>query len=225
METGEPNSRVARAMLAVERRPTYVRSFAYGTGPGLGLLLDRWMLAWPDSLRATPAEARSPARLLARAVGFMPPRDARTLAREADRRSLSYGGAELALEETHRDSVRRARLAEYRARLMDGPVLVLRQNGLMRSFNPNELVPFDSASTVYPTGTFEADWGKLELASGGALVANDFRTLRLPAPAAVEGRVISGSGWTLTLAAGWVARKSASRVVDYEVIREVPSPK
>ena len=50
--------RVVRAMDAVERNPTLVRSFAYATGPALGLLLDRWAPGWQRRVASGTAMVR-----------------------------------------------------------------------------------------------------------------------------------------------------------------------
>ena len=99
---------------------------------------------------------------------------------------------------------------------MEGPVLVLRQQRLNRSFNPNTLIPFASEGTIYPTGTFTAPWGTLEV-SGGALVAPDFSMVRVPAPPDTAARPIRGDGWSLALAEGWTLRPGA-RPGDVEAV-------
>ncbi|HEX6536960.1 MAG TPA: hypothetical protein VF041_20410 [Gemmatimonadaceae bacterium] len=221
--TGEGPSRVARAVRAYQAYPSYVRSFEYATGPALGLLLDRFAPDWRSEVR----QSSGPAHLLATALRWRPPSPT-VLARLAERRAAFYGGAEVAREEATRDSVRRAQLADYRARLLDGPSIVLRQSTLSRSFNPSELVSFDSASTVYPTGTFTAPWGSLVVTrgggggGGGALVSNDFSWLRVQAPATppADARTIEGPGWTLTLAPGWSLRAVPSRPGTFEVVGE-----
>jgi hypothetical protein len=114
-----------------------------------------------------------------------------------------YDAISLAREEDERSARRAEALADYRARLIDGPVLRLEQKGLQRAFNPNELVAMGPEGTVYPTGSFGAEWGSLELKSGGALVASDFSLLRVPAPRSATGQVIEGQGWILTLNRGW----------------------
>lgn len=73
----------------------------------------------------------------------------------------------------------------------------------MRGFDPNTLVPFPGGATVYPTGHFTADWGTLTVESGGALVAADYREVRVEAPNESAGSTIKGPGWVLTLAEGW----------------------
>jgi hypothetical protein len=140
-------------------------------------------------------------------------------------RADQYGASEVAREELARDSVQRARLADYRARLLEGPTVLLRQSRLSRSFNPQQLVAFDSVTTVFPTGRFGADWGSLEVSSGGALVSNDMSWLRLQVPAtgvAQDGSTVRGEGWVLTLASGWVLRPLARQAGSYEVVAAQP---
>ncbi len=194
---------VVRAIRGMEERATFVRSFAYGTGPALGLLLDATMGdAWRDSVRTAAPRPSDLAALLARGAGIRVPTGA-ALARAAERRAARYEGATVAREESARAAERRRRASAYRARLVDGPVLSLRQRGLQRAFNPNELFPLGELGIVYPTGTFSAPWGTLQV-TDGALVSPDFTLLRVAAPAAVPNEgPIAGPGWTLQLADGW----------------------
>jgi hypothetical protein len=185
-----------------ERRPSFVRALGYGTGPALGLLLDRHAPGWRDQAGRRPL-----ASLLAEAVGFTG-LDA-VAAADLVARAERYGYDAVAAEESRRARESAARLADIRARLLDGPVVALRQDDLRASFNPNELVPVGEEGTYYPTGTFQAAWGSLAVTAGGALVSPDWRAVRVPAPtdgpAAVGGR-ITGEGWTLDLAEGWTVQ-------------------
>jgi hypothetical protein len=197
---------VARAIQAVEARPSFVRSFAYGTGPALGVLLDRfagpsWRRAFIDSARVHHASLSD---ALGRAMHAAPV-TARALAKTVDQRARRYGDAAIQGEETARATARTTRLAAYRARLVDGPVLELKQTRLQRSFNPNELIPLADLGTIYPTGTLSAEWGVLEV-TDGALVSPDFQMVRVAAPdgGASSGADIKGPGWTLRLATGWI---------------------
>lgn len=201
---GEGPSRVARRVREFQSNPTYVRSFAYATGPALGLLLDRFALGWREELHKTP----DPARILAQHLHFRAPRD-------AERRAKAYDVAAIDREEAARDSARRGAMTAYRARLVDGPVLTLTQSNLNRNFDPLTLIGFDIKNTIYPTGVFSADWGSLEVTSGGALVANDFRRLVVSAPSQLP--ILRGEGWVLTLNPGWsvvaAPRRSGSYVL------------
>ena len=176
------------------------------------VLLEHFARDW----RTSVVETRDPARLLAKAIDFRAPAD---LAREADRRGAQYDLAMISREEEARDSTRRTALAAYRAALVDGPTLTLTQNWLGRNFDPMLLIGFDAGNTVYPTGTFNAEWGSLEVTAGGALVANDQSTLRIRAPRAspAESQTVKGDGWVLTLKPGWSVQPFAERPGSYVV--------
>jgi hypothetical protein len=216
--TGETPHRVARKVRDFQANPTYVRSFAYATGPALGVLLDHFAPDWRTRVRAV----RDPARMLATGLGLHAPRD---VAREAERRARRYEYATVMREEAARDSTRRGAMAAYRAQLVDGPTLTFTQPWLGRNFNPQTLVGFDIRNTIYPTGTFNSVWGKLEVTNGGALLSNDQATLRVRAPAtppAADVRTLRGDGWTLELAPGWSVRPSPDRAGSYVVVKSPP---
>jgi len=213
--TGETPHRVARKVRDFQANPTYVRSFAYATGPALGVLLDRFDPGWQRRVR----EVRDLARMLATSVKLRVPRD---LAREADRRAHRYDYVTVMREEVARDSVRRGAMAAYRAQLVDGPTLTFTQPWLGRNFNPQTLVGFDIRHTLYPTGTFNSVWGKLEVTSGGALLSNDQATLLVRAPSSVpvaDARTLRGDGWTLELAPGWSIVPAPGRSGSYVVVK------
>jgi hypothetical protein len=160
--------------------------------------------------------------MLATSIGLRVPRD---LAREAERRAHRYDYATVMREETARDSARRRQLATYRARLVDGPTLTFTQPWLGRNFNPQTLVGFDIRNTLYPTGTFNSVWGKLEVTNGGALLSNDQATLRVGAPLAApaaDARTLRGDGWTLELAPGWTVKPAPGRTGSYLVVQSPP---
>ena len=193
-----------RSIDAHQNDPSYARSFAYATGPALGLLLDRLDPAWRTKVVTT----RDVAGLLiaaSGAAGALPDRAALIeLARP-------YGYALLSRFEDDRATQRAARAATYRARLVEGPVLEFQQSGLARSFNPQTLFPLDSLGTVYPTGAFSAEWGTLSVDSVGVLVSPDYRRARVAVPAVSPADVkrLSGPGWTLELKDGWMLAPSA----------------
>lgn len=176
-----------------ERRRSFVRSLGYGTGPALGLLLDRHAPGWRSRAGTRPLH-----ELLAEAVGFAPSTaNVLELARQ-------YGGGDVVAEEAARAAESAARLADIHRRLVNGPVLLLSQQDLQASFNPNELVPVADAGTYYPTGRFQAGWGRIEVHHGGALLSSDWQRLRVPlAVQPPPGRIVTADGWTLELADGW----------------------
>ena len=201
-ETGESISREARVVEAFEDSNAYARSFAYATGPALGLLLDHYQPGW----RTGMAKAESLDSMLIAALKFQPPREVERLAKE---RAGLYGYDAVASAEGEREERHRALIAELKTKFVDGPTLDFPAVSQMnRNFNPQTLVPFPPYGTFYPTGTFSADWGKLQVESGGALVAPDNRSLRLPAPSDIEARPVRGPGWMLQLTPGWAIKRA-----------------
>jgi len=147
--TGEGPARVAKYVRDYESTPTFVRAFAYGTGPAIGVLLDEFAPDWRNAVRAS----RDISGLLAQAIQFQRPRNLPAVARA---RAQEYGWEEVNRSETARDSARAPSMRAYRARLSEGPTLTLRQSkdSLSWSYDPTELSAFDLHSTVYPSGNF-----------------------------------------------------------------------
>src|SRR4029077_11834491 len=75
------------------------------------------------------------------------------LAGEPVLRAKRYGYADLLVSEKLRDEKKQATLLEFRARFIDGPVLVLPLRKFSFEMDPNATVPFESFGTVFPTLT------------------------------------------------------------------------
>jgi hypothetical protein len=168
-----------------ESTPTFVRSFAYASGPAWGTLLEMKRPRWTRSVHATDD--------LGKLVG-----DAwhvRGVSFEADDRSIHYGDATLLAAELERKARKEAMLREFQARFIDGPHLTLRLAHMSFQFDPNASQPFGSFGTVYPALTLRDDWGSLVVLHGGALIASDWMSVVVPAA--------PGDDYTLTLNDGW----------------------
>lgn len=208
--TGESVARVARGVESFEERTAYSRSFAYATGPALGLLLDRYAGAWRKTLKRDSDLSLILGNALGFHVGLNP-------VSPAEVRGAGYGFRAVAADEQAREKQVQAQMAGFRARFIDGPVLQFpRSAGLQRTFNPNNLVTLAGSGTVYPTGTFTSEWGKLQIDDVGGLLAPDNQSLRVAAPIDAKARPLVGPGWTLVLAPGWTVRPGA-RAGDFDV--------
>ena len=137
-------------------------------------------------------------------------------AENAEDAALRYGGSELWAAEEHRDVERRARVAALRRRFVDGPVLVVpRGRGAM--INTTGITPIPGEGTVIFEYRVTAEWGRLE--STGILESVDGVTLRLPVPFRTNGSSLTGDGWTIMLADGWLVRRG-HRTGDFQLVRE-----
>ena len=175
--------------------PTFVRSFAYATGPSYGLLLDRYDPGWHHKL----TDEKGLGDLLQRALQMPLPSN---LHQAATQEATQYEGPPLKAAEIERDVKRQQIIAQYRAKLIDGPVLILPFKNMHVQFDPRNLQPLGNAGTVYPTMRITDSWGVLE-ASNGALMRPDWSAVVVHAPAHTSGVNIKGDGWTLELKPGW----------------------
>jgi hypothetical protein len=178
------------------RRATFVRSFAYMSGPAYGLLLDAVRPGWQRGAKGNfdLGELARQAYLLTSSK----PTDADVMAR-----ARNYGRDEIIATEKRRDEKRQRELAEARKKFVDGPVLVVKPGEHFNyGFDPNNVVAVDENSTVYPSLNVSDDWGVLKADGGAMLVREKGMIIRLVLPAPTAGAT-KGDGWDLELKPGW----------------------
>jgi hypothetical protein len=188
-------------MKAHARDDSFVRSFAYATGPAYGLLLDLYAPDWRKRIAKQPRFDL----LLAQAARLGTP--AAGPERVAARAAV-YDGPALRAAEAERDRTRQLALARFRAKFVEGPVVAipLRQKNIQ--FNPTNLQPLDDRGTIYPTLRVTDDWGVLE-AQNGALLSPKWDGVTVAGPATASGSILKGDGWTMELKPGWTAAPGA----------------
>jgi len=200
-------ARAVEILAGAETAESFVRTFAYHTGPAYGLLLDASSPGWRQRIRGTddfPA-------LLAAAFTVQPAADAAVSASR-------YGGAEIRAAEEQRDRGRQERLAELRRQFVDGPVLVIRGGG-GGAFNSMGAVVIPDIGTVFfGPYTHNTDSGMLQ-AEKGVLRESSGNVRRVPAPTRRDDTTLVGDGWTFTVKPGFVIREGPRRG-DYEVVRQ-----
>lgn len=174
---------------------TFVRSFAYTTGPAYGLLLDRYAPSWRVKIRKQPRLGA----LLARAAGIELPQDVHQL---TDERAQVYDGPTLRAAEMGRETKRQHVLVAYRKKFVEGPIVRVPLAHMSFQFNPTNLQPLDELGTVYPTIRITDSWGILE-AKSGALLSQKFDAVTVAGPATISGNKLTGDGWTIDLNRGW----------------------
>lgn len=172
-------------------RPSLIRSFGYVVGPAYGLLLDRVARSWrPAALKGEPLP-----ELLRRSLGG-------TTASKAS--GAAYGGDRIIAEETARDEKIQQRRSELSAKLVTGPTVTFPFQKMSIDFNPNTLFSLGEAGTVYSQAVSIRDvWGSLR-ATGDVLLSPDWTFARLPGPARIAGRTVTGPSWSAELAQGYL---------------------
>lgn len=200
---------VAAQLKEAEKRETFVRSFAYASVPAYGILLDDATggAAWRKNLR--PADDLG--LLLQRALSIKLPANVK---QEAASAATNYSGDALAKTENEREKQRQQRLATYRARLVDGTLLLIPLKKMSLQFNPNNVLPLDGRGTIYPTIRVVDVWGVLNVTEG-ALMNETFTKIYVPASPEMESQLnaqaLHGDGWTLDLNAGWRIKPGACK--------------
>jgi hypothetical protein len=180
----------AQRLINPDQSISFVRAFAYVSGPAYGLLLDERLTGWRRNLN----EESDLGKLLASTAGT---------GGSAEARAPFYGAAAMRVAEEDRAAKVAATKARYRELLIDGPTLTIASAGHFNfTFNPSTVVSIGGAEAVYPTFKVSDDWGTLD-ATDGALLPTDFSKVTVAAPAKIAGSHIAGPGWTLDLAPGW----------------------
>ncbi|MEO5721089.1 MAG: hypothetical protein ABIR71_06430 [Chthoniobacterales bacterium] len=204
-----PQFVIAHQLTDGPAQTTFVRSFAYATGPAYGLLLDAVAPDWRRKLRKSDEFSE----LLLRYSGLALPEN---FALEATKRADVYAGKQLAVAEDERDLAKQKRALAYRARLVEGPVLTIPLRKMNMQFDPGNLVPLESLGSVYPNIRIVDEWGILTVSRGGALMDSGFTRITVTAPTDSKAATIGGDGWTLELKPGWSIQRDA-RAGDYMV--------
>jgi hypothetical protein len=171
---------------------TFVRSFAYTSGPAYGLLLDQRLPGW----RAKLSTQSDLGDLLASTLHG-------TANISAQSRAVLYGASAIRIAEADRAARANAEKVRYHALLVDGATLTLPGSKKFSfSFNPSALISLGEAGMVYPTFHATDSWGTLDVTEG-VLVPTDFSRAAVAAPTDTTGSKLHGAGWTLEMAPGW----------------------
>lgn len=188
-------------------KESFVRTFAYPSGAAYGILLDDLSAGWTRRIKADDDLGD----LLESAAGIQPTVNHRAAA-------LRYGGRQLWAAEEDREVNRQARIAELQRRFVEGPVLLI-PRGRNASFVTTGVTVLPDAGTVYPSFRVAGEWGSIE--AEHVLVSSDGNVIAVPLPATIEDASISGEGWVVNMASGWIVRPG-SREGDLQLVPEDP---
>jgi hypothetical protein len=218
----EPDRRAAAISELRNAAPgsSFVRSFAYASGPAYGVLLDESGKTWRKTLSPTSDFGA----LLASAyhVTVAGRRVGESAALAAAR---AYDGDAVIAAETQRATRMEKNIADMRRRFVDGPVLVLPAAGNINfGFDPNGVVALNESSVIYRPLHASDGWGLLE-ASAAMIVRENgsIRRVVVPAPTNTVGDKLSGEGWKLQLEPGFKVAPGP-RAGDFVVQKDSTTP-
>ncbi len=190
--------------------PSFVRSFAYATGPAYAELLEGVQPEWRRQVdddfdlgsaagAAYRVETHEP----------IPSAAAGALAR--------HHGETIEAEEDAREQRIVARNERYTALFVDGPTVTFPIESMQISFNPREVEAFEDRGSVYRTLELHDTWGTLKVASGAALIPPSFTEVIVPAAADTAAGHLAGDGWSATLADGFTLAPDPQRPSSFRV--------
>jgi hypothetical protein len=166
------NAALINRIKEADHKESYLRSFAYYTGPAYGVLLDRCKPGWP--LNYKPGDDL-PLMLSTCLKKYHPAMERLDLKAIGKR----YGYDEVAADENAREVTRQKQLAENRALFVTGNYLQLPLEQPNIQFDPNNLFVLPDIGTIYQALTLSDNWGKL-VVKGPALVDKNWQFVRVP---------------------------------------------
>lgn len=167
-----------------------VRSFAYATGPGWGLLLDSCRPGWRQDLHGG-------SNFLDLAQSCL---QSSTAPDALESLMRAHGHDQVVAEERELEQTRlRARTTALQ-RLQAPGSIVLPLEGASYEFDPNSVRSAGSSGSLFGGLKVRASWGDLE-ARGEVLMSPDFSTLRISPVQTLDGDAARGDGWVLQLKA------------------------
>lgn len=185
---------------------SFVRTFAYFSGPAYGVLLDNASKDWRKRIKGTDDIAA----FIAQAFKIQASKDVSTSI-------IKYKGEEVLASEQQREKERQEKIENLRKTFVGGPVLIF--PGGSHSFDSRGAIVIPGEGTIY-FGPFKASgpWGSLD-ATKGVLVSSDGSKKRVAAPIRVDEKTFKGDGWTLIVGNGWIVKEIVSQS-KYEVVKK-----
>jgi len=178
-------------------------SFAYLTGPAYGILFDNLLNNWIKEI----LQGKSLPEIGLEIDGINISSDSTKLKSAISKIISEYHAEPLIKGETEKFEQQKKQITYYKQKLINGNQLIIKNNNLNLSYNPQEkLIPIDSLGVVYKTMRITGEWGFLEV-NNGVLRTNDWQAFIVSAPTSVNTGTIEESDYKLVLNNGWCVYK------------------
>ena len=175
---------------------SYVRSFAYISGPLYGFLLDEKSGDWHKGITKNSD--------LGESLGKYYDLDHRS--EDEDTLTIlaqQYGYDSILSKESKREKQRLLKIKELEEKFVQNPVLKLNLTNMKIQFDPRSLQPLGNYGTVYQTIRVADDWGILDV-DDEAIMSSDWKTITVSAVGVKHDKnQLQGIGWSLLLNEGW----------------------
>lgn len=181
------------------KNATFVRSFAYHTVPVYGYLLYNKDKEWNKKITAKTD-------LTNYFIKAFNSKIAGDLFEVVKRSAEDYNGSAITEEETKREEKTKKLIAEYKTKFIENPHFEIKFEKMNVSFDPRNMIPIEDKGTVYPNIRITDKWGILTV-ENGALMSPNWDKISISNPNQTGDKKISGDGWVLELAEGYVIKK------------------
>jgi hypothetical protein len=175
---------------------TFVRTFPYRTTPVYGFFLKEKEKYWNKDVTMKTDLTK----YFGKQLKIELPKD--PAATILNMRS-EYGYENILKDETEREEKTKQIVEEYKIKFIEKPHLTIIFENKKTSFDSRNLTPLEDKGTVYPTMTASDNWGVLSVTNVGALMSPNRDYITVTTPIIIEGKKITGDGWTLTLNEGY----------------------
>lgn len=190
---------IAAQLEKKDSEKSYMRSFAYWTGPGYGFLFDYLKADWRGQFTNPEASFLTIAKDTVGGVKLPKRATYESLAKKFP----EYGVEAIYAEEAAIAKETAARKADYVARFVEGRRLIVPVAQI--TFDPRTVMSLDPYGQVYGTLSTSGPWGSVSTKSGGLVswkdqkVYLDRREVEGPSPWTTDV-------WTLSISDGWTLR-------------------
>lgn len=183
------------------KNPTFVRSFAYQTIPAYGYLLDKSNKGWN---REVTNQTDLTDFLIEKFKIEMP----EYLEKAVSDIQFEYNFKNIFEEESQREKIIFKKIAEYKAKFVQGDRLEISLQNMKIQFDPRNVFSLEGYGSVYGTGKIIDNWGSLTVEKG-MLLSSNWKKITVSKPESdTQSQAISGDGWVLELNSGYRLIKS-----------------
>jgi len=187
--------------LAMEKEGL-ANSFAYLTGPAYGILFDMSGFSWIPEIKNGLTFPETGEILYGKKV----PSDTSLLSSRVKELFSLYDAEEMIRQENERYEEQALLTGLYENIFLSGPVLVLANNGIQMSFNPQEKLIAVGDGVACKTMRLSGEWGIMDVRNG-IWRSNDWMQFRVVAPVNGTGGTLEEDGYLLQLNEGWRVKK------------------